>query len=79
MAAPTAQARKTRCRSASGTERCCYCCAAAVIASWRPQGCEPDVVTYTALINAYEKGGQWRRALQVRREKAPGLLARSRK
>lgn len=27
------------------------------------QGCTPDVVTYTALISAYEKGGQWRRAL----------------
>ena len=27
------------------------------------QGCIPDVVTYTALISAYEKGGQWRRAL----------------
>ena len=23
------------------------------------QGCTPDVVTYTALISAYEKGGQW--------------------
>lgn len=23
----------------------------------------PDVVTFTALISAYEKGGQWRRAL----------------
>lgn len=31
----------------------------------RLQGCEPDVVTFTALINAYEKGAQWRRALQV--------------
>ncbi len=27
------------------------------------QGCTPDVVTYTALISSYEKGGQWRRAL----------------
>lgn len=27
------------------------------------QGCVPDVVTFTALISAYEKGGQWRRAL----------------
>lgn len=27
------------------------------------QGCTPDVVTFTALISAYEKGGQWRRAL----------------
>ena len=25
----------------------------------------PDVVTYTALIGAYEKGHQWRQALQV--------------
>lgn len=29
------------------------------------QGCTPDVVTYTALISAYERGGQWRRALQA--------------
>ena len=29
-------------------------------------GCSPDVVTYTALISAFERGGQWRRALQVR-------------
>ena len=29
------------------------------------QGCTPDVVTYTALISAYEKGGQWRRALNA--------------
>lgn len=29
-------------------------------------GCRPDVVTYTALISALEKGGQWARALQVR-------------
>ncbi len=27
------------------------------------QGCTPDVVTYTALISSFEKGGQWRRAL----------------
>jgi pentatricopeptide repeat domain-containing protein 1 len=33
------------------------------------QGCSPDVVTYTALISAFEKGGQWRLALEVR----PGL------
>lgn len=29
------------------------------------QGCRPDVVTFTALIQAYERGGQWRRALAV--------------
>lgn len=29
------------------------------------QGCAPDVVTYTALISANERGGQWRRALQA--------------
>lgn len=28
-------------------------------------GCRPDVVTYTALISALEKGGQWRLALSV--------------
>jgi hypothetical protein len=27
---------------------------------------EPDVVTFTALISAYERGGQWLLALQVR-------------
>ena len=31
------------------------------------QGCNPDVVTYTALISALEKGGQWRLALEVSR------------
>ena len=29
------------------------------------QGCTPDVVTYTALISAYERGGKWQLALQV--------------
>ena len=28
-------------------------------------GCSPDVVTYTALISAFEKGGQWRLALSA--------------
>jgi pentatricopeptide repeat domain-containing protein 1 len=28
-------------------------------------GCKPDVVTYTALVSAYERGGQWVRALEV--------------
>lgn len=32
----------------------------------RAQGCMPDVVTYTALISAYERGGQWQLALEVR-------------
>jgi pentatricopeptide repeat protein len=35
------------------------------------QGCHPDVVTYTALISAFEKGGQWRLALQVRCNHTP--------
>jgi pentatricopeptide repeat domain-containing protein 1 len=26
------------------------------------QGCRPDVVTYTALIGAYERAGEWQRA-----------------
>ena len=34
----------------------------------RVQGCAPDVVTYTALISANERGGQWRRALQAYEE-----------
>jgi pentatricopeptide repeat domain-containing protein 1 len=29
------------------------------------QGCTPDVVTYTALISALERGGKWQLALQV--------------
>ena len=29
------------------------------------QHCTPDVVTYTALISAFERGGQWHLALQV--------------
>ena len=29
------------------------------------QGLTPDVVTYTAVISAYEKGGQWRLALSA--------------
>lgn len=39
------------------------------------QGCTPDVVTYTALISSYEKGGQWQRALaafnQMRHQRCP--------
>jgi len=31
------------------------------------QGCTPDVVTYTALISAFERGGKWQLALQVLR------------
>lgn len=27
--------------------------------------CTPDAVTYTALISAYEKDGQWRQALEA--------------
>ena len=30
--------------------------------------CKPDFITFTALVSAYEKGGQWMRALQVRRD-----------
>jgi pentatricopeptide repeat domain-containing protein 1 len=29
--------------------------------------CKPDFITFTALVSAYEKGGQWMRALQARR------------
>ena len=28
-------------------------------------GCRPDAVTYSVLIGAYERGGQWQRALQT--------------
>jgi pentatricopeptide repeat domain-containing protein 1 len=34
-----------------------------VFEQMQQQGCTPDVVTYTALISAYERGGQWQRAL----------------
>ena len=37
--------------------------AAELFEQMQQQGCVPDVVTFTALISAYEKGGQWRRAL----------------
>ncbi len=53
----------------SGLTRVCCCAgmqwrkAAEVFEKMHGQGCIPDVVTYTALISAYEKGGQWRRAL----------------
>ncbi|EFN58079.1 hypothetical protein CHLNCDRAFT_142374 [Chlorella variabilis] len=40
------------------------------------QGCHPDVVTYTALISAFEKGGQWRLALEAyERMRAQGCRA----
>ena len=29
-------------------------------------GCRPDAVTYSVLVAAFERGGQWQRALQVR-------------
>lgn len=29
------------------------------------QGCKPDSITYCGLITAYERGGQWRRALKA--------------
>lgn len=29
------------------------------------RGCTPDVVTYTALISALERGGQWQLALEA--------------
>ncbi len=31
-----------------------------------PCGCKPDAVTYGILISAYERGGQWCRAIQAR-------------
>jgi uncharacterized protein HemY len=31
-----------------------------------PCGCKPDAVTYGILITAYDRAGQWCRALQVR-------------
>jgi pentatricopeptide repeat protein len=34
-----------------------------LLAQMQGQGCRPDVVTYTALIQAHERGGQPRRAL----------------
>lgn len=29
------------------------------------QGCKPDGITYSALIAAYSRAGQWRRALKA--------------
>jgi pentatricopeptide repeat domain-containing protein 1 len=39
--------------------------AAEVFAKMQSSGCKPDVVTYTALVSAYERGGQWMKALEV--------------
>jgi pentatricopeptide repeat domain-containing protein 1 len=39
--------------------------AAEVFEQMQSSGCKPDVVTYTALVSAYERGGQWMKALQV--------------
>jgi pentatricopeptide repeat domain-containing protein 1 len=29
------------------------------------QGCKPDSITYSALITAYQRAGQWKRALRA--------------
>lgn len=39
--------------------------AADIFAQMQAAGCRPDVVTYTALIAAYERGGKWLRALDT--------------
>jgi pentatricopeptide repeat protein len=39
--------------------------AAEVFEQMQGSGCKPDVVTYTALVSAYERGGQWVKALEV--------------
>ena len=39
--------------------------AAQVVQGMSEGGCRPDSVTYTCLIAAYERGGQWAQALQV--------------
>lgn len=54
---------------------CCACLAATTGAQWEKarkvfeqmqgNGCQPDVVTYTALISSYERGGQWLLALEA--------------
>jgi pentatricopeptide repeat domain-containing protein 1 len=36
-----------------------------VFEQMQTNGCQPDVVTYTALISAYERGGQWLLALEA--------------
>ena len=38
------------------------------------QGCTPDVVTYTALISAFERGGKWQLALQVLPQDPVGIF-----
>jgi pentatricopeptide repeat domain-containing protein 1 len=39
--------------------------AADIFSRMQRSGCRPDVVTYTALIGAYERGGEWLRALEA--------------
>jgi pentatricopeptide repeat domain-containing protein 1 len=36
-----------------------------VFEQMQTQGCTPDVVTYTALISAFERAGQWQMALRA--------------
>ena len=40
--------------------------AAEAFDSMAASGVRPDAVTFSVLISAYERGGQWRRCLQVR-------------
>eukprot|EP00983_Pelagomonas_calceolata_P085197 1156505-Pelagomonas_calceolata.AAC.13 len=39
------------------------------------QGCKPDSITFSALIAAFEKGGQWRRALKALEQMQVGVRA----
>lgn len=39
--------------------------AAEIFDTMKLRGCRPDIVTFTMLIGAYEKAGQWRPALKV--------------
>lgn len=39
--------------------------AAEVFDAMQASGCRPDAVTFSVLISAYERGGQWRRCLQA--------------
>jgi pentatricopeptide repeat domain-containing protein 1 len=57
----------------TSTSRCCFAGAQwekarKVFEQMQANGCQPDVVTYTALISAYERSGQWLLALEAYEE-----------
>jgi pentatricopeptide repeat protein len=80
---PPCPARPTHCSQGAQWRH-----AADIFARMQRSGCRPDVVTYTALIGAYERGGEWLRALEAfrlvsrgggRGRKAAGAVRRARR